>query len=99
MVRKLIAAAIIFVLAGAAAAAPVSAEPRGRGQRGGWGEQRGRSRHWQGRRQYWRPGHGWYYDPNPLGSIFGGIIGGWLGSQMGKDRDDRDYDDERETHE
>jgi hypothetical protein len=57
-----------------------NAEPRGRGHRSR-GDQRGRSRQWQGRREYWNPGRGWGYD-NPLGSILGGIFGGWLSQQM-----------------
>lgn len=85
--KKLIAAAII-VLVGVASAAPASAEPRGER---GWQSQRqrGRSRHWRGRRQYWNPHQGWYYDP--LGGFLGGLFGGFIGSQMNRgDDEDRD---------
>lgn len=73
-------AALVVVPVGGGA----SAEPRGRG--------RGRGRSW-GRGHYWRP----QVTPlNPLGSIFGGIVGGWLGSQMNKDEPEEDEVDEIE---
>jgi hypothetical protein len=88
MLRKIVAAAII-VLVGAAYSVPASAEPpRGRGWRGQH-QQRGRSRSWRGQREYWHPGRGWGYD-NPLGSIFGGILGGWLSQQMQPNDEEED---------
>lgn len=84
MVRKIIAAAVI-ALVGAASVVPASADPRGRAR--GWRGRRGRG---------WGYQHQWAPSPyNPLPGFFGGILGGWLGSQVGKDRDERDYDDER----
>ena len=83
--KKLIAAAII-VLAGVVSTAPASADPP-------W--TKGRSRQWRGRRQYWNPNRGWFYD-NPLPGFLGGILGGWLGSQV---NNDRGYDDERPSRE
>jgi hypothetical protein len=74
--KKAIAAIFILVFALAGGISPASAEPgwgRGRGRGRSYGRSRGRGRGWG------------YNDYNPLPEIFGGIVGGWLGSQMRPD--------------
>lgn len=83
MVAKIVAA-IAIVFAGAIA--PVKADP--------WHGYRGRGRRWQRNYRHWDR-----RDYNPLPGFLGGVFGGWLGSQINKDRDDdrdeRDYRDDR----
>jgi hypothetical protein len=80
-----IVAAVVIVLVGAIA--PASADPGG----WGWGGRgRGRGRSYRGRSyRHWDRGH----DYNPLPGFIGGVFGGWLGSQLNRDRDEDDRDD------
>jgi hypothetical protein len=74
-----IVAAIGIVLVGAFA--PASAEP--------WHGSRGRGRSRGRSYRHWNRGN----DYNPLPGFWGGVLGGWLGSQFNKDRDEDDRDD------
>lgn len=89
-----VVAALVIVLVGASA--PASADPRG------WGHGYRGHDHWRPYHPHWRPYRPWdrdRYNYNPLPGFLGGIFGGWLGSQLNKDRDDgrdeRNYRDDR----
>lgn len=87
LTRTIVAVLIVLV----SALAPAGAEPRGE-NRGRAQQQRGRSQHRRGRGWGWgreqRPDYG------PLGSIIGGIFGGWLAGQGDKE----DEEDEPRGH-
>lgn len=95
MLKKVIAA-LVIALVGVAYTAPASADHRG------WGGPHDRGWHygWRGPHyRDWRYGHskGWHYgkkwDDRPYwGSVFGGILGGFLSDRLRKD-------DEREDKE
>jgi hypothetical protein len=81
-----IVAAIAIVLVGLTVG-PASADPRGGGRGRGnhsrsWGNHsrsRGSSRSW---------GYRHHRPSDPLGGFWGGVVGGWLGSQFSNDRED-----------
>jgi hypothetical protein len=79
-----IVAAIAIVLVGLTVS-PASADPRGGG--------RGRGNYSRGHGRSWGNSRSWGYrhhrpSSDPLGGFWGGVVGGWLGSQFSNREDD-----------